>query len=255
MNSVNGPLPNKLKCILFDLGSTLIYFDSDWSQVLDQAMQALLDALASTGISFSRSSLGDAFRARIMEYQISRDIDLKETPTLTILLSLLDELGMKSIDESFARNALNAFYRTTQLHWIPEEDAYPTLEKLYQRGYRLGIISNAGDDNDVQVLVDKINVRPFLDIVLSSAACGIRKPDPEIFHIALNEINCTPDESIMIGDNLEADIQGAHRAGMLGIWINRRVSDAENLVESIGIKPDATIDNLSVLPEWIASSG
>lgn len=72
----------------------------------------------------------------------------------------------------------------------------------------MGLVSNAGDDADVQNLVDKAQIRPFFQVILTSVKEGIRKPDPKIFWKALEALDAQPEEAVMVGDNLGADILG-----------------------------------------------
>jgi FMN phosphatase YigB (HAD superfamily) len=62
----------------------------------------------------------------------------------------------------------------------------PHWKPCANTGYRLGLISNAGDDADVQTLLDQANLRAYFEIILTSAGQGIRKPNPKIFWTALN---------------------------------------------------------------------
>jgi FMN phosphatase YigB (HAD superfamily) len=116
-------------------------------------------------------------------------------------------------------------------------------------GYRLGMISNAADDENVQELVDKGQLRPYFEFILSSAACGIRKPDPHIFQLALEHFRVPPEKTVMVGDTLEADILGANQLGIYSIWIPRH---AENPPEGeLPIQPQAVVPSLSELPKLL----
>lgn len=120
------------------------------------------------------------------------------------------------------------------------------LKKLEISGYKLGIISNAGDDQDVQQLARKFGIQHFFDFILTSAACSYRKPHPRIFEIGLANWYLLPSEAVMVGDNLTADIHGAQKVGMHGIWINRRADPQMEKQEAV--KPDASLSSLSELP-------
>jgi HAD superfamily hydrolase (TIGR01662 family) len=139
-------------------------------------------------------------------------------------------------------------YEVTQEHWIPEKDAVATIAILHERGYRLGLVSNGADDANTQALVDKLGVRRFFDIVLSSAAAGIRKPNPQIFFKALEAIQIPAIRAVMVGDKLETDILGAHQAGIYSIWITRRADTATNRAHRSTIHPNAIINSLDELP-------
>jgi HAD superfamily hydrolase (TIGR01662 family) len=119
---------------------------------------------------------------------------------------------------------------------------------LRQKGYRLALISNASDDADVQALVDKAGIRSFFEMILTSAAAGIRKPNPQIFRIVLDQLEVPAGRAAMIGDTLGADILGAQNAGLFSIWIDRRADTAANRAHVGLVRPDAVIHSLEELP-------
>jgi 2-haloalkanoic acid dehalogenase type II len=235
---------------LFDLGNTLIYFDSDWPEVLPEAEQALRQSLQSTGIELASTGFYKKLDARLQAYYAERETEFLEYTTLYVIRSLLAEMGYPAVTEATLRQAVAAMYAVSQAHWQPEVDAVPTLQALRQRGYRLGLVSNAGDDQDVQTLVDKAQLRPYFDVILTSAAQGIRKPNPRIFHTALQALGeCPPENAVMVGDTLGADILGAQNTGMTSIWITRRANSAANQAHLDTIQPDISVNTLSELLE------
>jgi putative hydrolase of the HAD superfamily len=247
------PDPHALDAVLFDLGSTLIYFDSPWTEVLPEADAALVAALCAAGLTLDEDSFLEGFRQRLAYYYAERDTEFIEYTTAYILRGLLAEHGYPNPADGLVAAALGAMYRVSQAHWQPEADAIPTLQALRQRGYRLGVVSNAGDDADVQSLIDKAGVRPYLDVILSSARVGIRKPNPRIFHLALEQLGVAPQKAAMVGDTLGADILGARNAGLLGIWITRRADSAANRAHADTIQPDAAVATLAELPDLLES--
>lgn len=230
-----------IRYLIFDLGGTLMRARDDWGLLLDKADAALARSLAQNDIALDAK----VFRARLHQYYEQRDKDFQETTYHFVLRELLKELGHVEVAESVLRSALDALYSVTQKNWELESDAAETLAKLKSEGYRTGIFSNAGDDRDVQELIDGFGLRVHLDFVLTSAACFYRKPHPRAFEIALAQWNATPDEAAMIGDSLEADILGAGRAGMTSIWITRRARFKDEDIRRI--KPDFSIRKLPEL--------
>ncbi|MDH5505700.1 MAG: HAD family hydrolase [Anaerolineae bacterium] len=239
------------KAILFDLGNTLLYFDGVWPQVFSQADQGLLTYLQSTGMALEGESFLGEFRGRLNAYYQQRESEFIEHTTAYVLRTLLAELGYSDIPEETISQAMNSMYAISQAHWKLEPDAIECLQTLRSRGCRIGIISNAGNDADVQTLVDKTQIRPYFDFVLSSAACGIRKPNPRIFHLALEKWGITPGEAVMVGDTLGADILGARNAGIFSVWITRRADTPANRDHADTIQPDASIAKLSELPDLL----
>ncbi len=244
--------------ILFDLGGTLIYFDGDWPDVFARADEELFRNLETAGLMLDRQDFLQNFRMELQAYYREREFEFVEYTTLYILRSLLAEWGYPEVPEEALRPALDAMYAVSQEFWLPEADAAPTMQALKDRGYCLGIISNAGDDTDVQALVDKAGVRSYLDEILTSAAQGVRKPNPRIFLNMLERLGVTPSRAAMVGDTLGADILGARNAGIYSIWITRRADTPDNHSHEDTIQPDAVIQALAELPgllDRMASDG
>ena len=90
------------------------------------------------------------------------------------------------------------------------------LEKL-AGSYRLGVISN--NFGNTQGWCDEYNLTPLLETVIDSTVVGIEKPDPKIFHIALDEMETNSENSVYIGDTFSDDIVGSNQAGMFSAWL------------------------------------
>lgn len=238
--------------ILFDLGNTLLHFDGDTAEMIARADRALAESLSSSGLEFNKNQFVREFRHRLSTYHQVREEDLIEHTTERILEQVLADFGFANVEDSIIQEGLKKLYHVSQNHWIPEKDALPTLETLKQRGCRMGIISNAGDDADVQLLVDKANIRPYFDFIITSAVCGFRKPDSKIFQHALDKWGYSAAQTAMVGDTLHADILGANQIGIYSVWITRRADRPDNNANQQNIFPNATIHTLAELPELLA---
>lgn len=188
-----------------------------------------------------------------MDYYHQRDLSCVEHTTYNLLQDVLDENGQTKLPEQLLRNALTAFYAETQKHWHEMPGTRNILKHLNGEGYSLAIVSNAADDADVQFLVDKVGIREHFDLIVTSAAVGIRKPSPDIFNVVLNYWNISAEQAVMVGDSLQADIQGANELGMTSIWFPRWAEPYENLERgSDPPQPDYTIQLLDDL--WMILS-
>lgn len=252
MSASNYPL-RRFDAIIFDLGSTLIYFDAYWDDILKSAVRELARELQAAGLQLDRQAFIRRFSAEMADYYRERDTEFIEYTTRYVLKNVLSEFGFSEIPEATLRRSLDAMYAVSQAHWQPEEDALPTLRVLKEQGYRMGLISNAADHNDVQTLVDKAGIRAYFDLILTSAGEGIRKPDPRIFRKMLDFLDVPPDRAAMVGDTLGADVLGARNAGMVSIWITRRADTAANQAHRDTIVPDAVIHSLDELPQVLAN--
>lgn len=103
------------------------------------------------------------------------------------------------------------------------------LEKL-QANYKLHIITN-GFKEVQQLKLKNAQIHHYFHTVTTSEDVGVKKPHPLIFEKALSVAQVQPRQSLMIGDNLEADIQGANRAGIETILF-----DPDDKINHIGQK-------------------
>jgi HAD superfamily hydrolase (TIGR01662 family) len=241
----------KLEAIIFDLGDTLIYFSGSWAEVLSQANRVLARSLRLAGLGLEEAAFLDSFEREMNDYYRERDSEFIEHTTYTILCRVLADLGLAGIPEVTLRGCLREMYAVFQRHWLAEEESVPALQACKAHGYRLGMVSNTADDGNVQTLVDQVMIRPYFDRIITSAAAGIRKPNPRIFRPLLDEWKIPPDRVAMVGDTLGADILGAHNAGMFAIWVTRRADTAGNRAHRDTIFPDAVIESVGDLPAFL----
>jgi len=235
-----------ISTVFFDLGSTLLYARDPWSPIFFEADKALVFALEKMDISIPYEEFKAEYGGFLNAYYLQRGIGVIEKTASVALKELLATRGRNDVPVTAIRQALDAMYAVTQKNWYLEDDAIPALKELRKRGLRLGIISNTSDDKNAQQLIDVHNLRSYFESIVTSAGCGIRKPDGRIFDIALNNLQVSPQEAVMIGDTLEADILGANLKGIYSVWITRRVKMIEE--GELTIQPQAVISNLSQIP-------
>jgi HAD superfamily hydrolase (TIGR01662 family) len=237
----------RFEVIFLDLGNTLMYDKDPWEPIFPRADAAMRKSLEEAGYPLAENAYGD-FNTIFDLYYHRRTGTVKEETTVQLLRELMEKQGASPPDPVLFA-AMEAMYAVTQENWYVEEDAVQTLEALKGMGYRLGMISNAADDENVQELVDKGNLRSHFEFILSSAACGIRKPDAHIFHLALDHFETSPEKTAMVGDTLDADILGANQLGIYSIWVPRH---AKNPPEGeLPFQPQAVVASLSDLPKLL----
>jgi HAD superfamily hydrolase (TIGR01549 family) len=237
--------------VLFDLGSTLIYFSGDWPEVIWQGQVALVHTLLCAGMELDTGAFQPQLLTSMEAYFSNRDAELIEHTTGAILRGLLSRWGYTDVPASLLLEALQAMYQVSEAYWHVEAETHSTLDDLRRQGYRLGLISNAADDANVQRLVDKAGLRPYFDVILTSAAEGIRKPHPRIFQTALQTWSALPSQAVMVGDMLSADVIGANNLGIYSVWVTRRAAPPE--IPASSLWPDAIIENVGELPELMSS--
>jgi len=112
---------------------------------------------------------------------------------------------------------------------------------------KLAILSNA-DDSFLHPLLDRHGLKRYLSYILSSEASRTYKPHPAIFRQVLSHLDIDPRATLMVGDALHEDVQGAGSVGMQTAWINRRMSPREHSQPN----PDYEVQNLTELLNIVA---
>ncbi len=237
--------------VLFDLGSTLIYFSGDWPAVIQQGQAALIHRLLKSGVKLDPEKFHEQLRSSMEAYFSNRDDELIEHTTGAILWDLLARWDHADLPKALVLDAIQAMYQVSEACWHVESETQSALGDLRSMGYRLGLISNAADDANVQRLVDKAGLRSYFDVILTSAAQGIRKPHPRIFQAALETWQAVPSQAVMVGDTLPADIQGAKNLGIFSIWVTRWVDLPDK--PDPDLWPDAIVENVGELPLLLSS--
>lgn len=139
--------------------------------------------------------------------------------------------------------------------WLkPLEKLYPetpnVLKKLIGK-YKLGIIANQSAGTEERLV--KFGIRDYFDLIISSAEAGVSKPDIRIFEMALRGANCSAQQTCMVGDRLDNDIEPAAGFGMYTVWVRQSWYGRGN-ADLARVKPNFTVDNISKVPEIFAKS-
>jgi putative hydrolase of the HAD superfamily len=102
-------------------------------------------------------------------------------------------------------------------------EAYPevpgVLTELRGRGLRLAICSNW--DWDLAEAVEEVALTELVDVQVSSAWAGARKPHPRIFEHALTKLGVEPSEAVFVGDTWGPDVAGPRSMGMTPLYLSR----------------------------------
>lgn len=240
-----------IRAVIFDLGNTLMYPVAPdlWPEVIKRGNEALINYLCNLDILAECDDFVVEFNQRLHRYYEERDKLMIETSTFAVLKELLAEKGYSNVPDNVIRESLDAHYAVTQKNWQLEDDTISCLSTLLEQNYKLGLVSNAGDHRDVLQLLEKFELSPYFEFIMTSAGCGYRKPHHKIFQLALEQISAPAEEVAMVGDNLRADIYGANRAGMYSIWITRRTDFPPD--DTLPIQPQAIIKTLGELPSLL----
>jgi FMN hydrolase / 5-amino-6-(5-phospho-D-ribitylamino)uracil phosphatase len=123
------------------------------------------------------------------------------------------------------------------------DDVLPGLQRLHGR-VTLGSISNGFAD------LEAIGIAHHFKVSLAAHRFGCAKPAAEIFHAACSALEITPDEAVYVGDDLLLDVDGAQKAGLRGVWLNRTGLPPQQTLPA-HIRPDAIFTSLHELEDWL----
>jgi putative hydrolase of the HAD superfamily len=135
-----------------------------------------------------------------------------------LVYRVFNEVGMVNNFEQFFDQVYDRFRDSEG--WVLFAETTEVLEKLKQRGLKLGVISNF-DDRAYSVM-RSLHILQFLDAVTLSSETGYCKPDREIFEAAVRNLGVATSEVLMVGDSLHDDVEAAMRAGLAAVLIDRR---------------------------------
>ena len=125
-------------------------------------------------------------------------------------------------------------------HFTLYEDVPDVLRLLHASGLKIGLITNT--ERCLDSFQKHFALEGLFSVTLSSSDHGYMKPHPSIFQAAMRAADAAPGASVMVGDSLAHDVEGARRLGMRGILLVRGG-------QAVAAPPDvAVIQSLRELP-------
>ncbi len=101
---------------------------------------------------------------------------------------------------------------------VPYPFTNPTLKKIKEQGYKLGIITNG--PNAVQTAkIKKLGLEPFFDEIVITGNVGVHKPSREPFDIMSERLGIPAKELLYVGDHPLNDVEGSRNAGYIPVWV------------------------------------
>lgn len=208
------------KVVLFDAGHTLLYAHPDLGTVY-------AEATAELGVRLPPARYAGAFLPAFRSFvkgpsgsEASDEQDYMMWRTITrSIYDSIEELRPVDFEAWFRK--LHARFGESAV-WRCYDDVEPTLRALKRKGLGLGVVSNW--DTRLRGICAGLGLDRLVDFIVISAEVGVRKPDPRIFEAALRKAGARPEEALHVGDLPEEDVEGARRAGILPLLVDRRAN-------------------------------
>jgi putative hydrolase of the HAD superfamily len=185
----------KLRAVVFDLWNTIAVWPEDlWAETRPQ----VAEHLGLTIEEFESRWYGDLAH-------------LRETGPIGDVLALFD-LSPEAVERvTSLRRAV------TRKGLVPVPGAVETIAALRGRGLKTGLITVCSED--VPRLWAETAFHGLFDAEVFSSSVGLRKPDPRIYGLALDELDVAPEEAMFVGDGANDELGGAERVGMTAVML------------------------------------
>jgi putative hydrolase of the HAD superfamily len=218
--------------IFFDAAETLFHVNGSVADIyLTHAVQhgfrQTPDSQASITHAFQR-----AFRdASPPVFAVADPKALKQCERLwwfDIVHNVFYRVGMFERFDEFFEQVFQVFEDPRSWALFPETHA--VLTRLREEGFELGIVSNF--DSRLFSVIRGLNIDRLFDTVTISSLARAAKPASKIFEIALEKHAIDPAEAMHVGDSFRDDVEGATKAGLTGVLLDRagRVQASDGLV-------------------------
>jgi len=211
------------------MGNTLVKYDYGLPEEIFQRV------LVSLGISRPLQEIEIAFLNAEKE---ARDLDMRSSfgkinreeywhKWDSLVLKHLGIAEHEVLAKSFTHSKWMDFVDSTLYPEVKE-----VLSELRRRGLKVGLISN-GYEEEIDLVLEKANLeKATFDIIVGVDTTKNVKPNPDVFKYAISKLDVKPEETIFVGDNVEADYKGAENAGIHALLIDRtetRPSDLKTI--------------------------
>lgn len=199
-----------LEAVLFDWGDTLM--SHEWNdEVALAGNRAGLAALGRDALP-GAEAIHAYFASRADElYDDTREDEIE---LLTLNRQCFDALGCELGDEDLRRYT-QAVHESWESAFSVPPIAHALLEALRARGLKLAIVSNTRSPEWLlRPVFERQGLAERVDTIVLSSEVGKRKPHPEIFRRAVEELAIEPGHALFVGDKLYNDVRGAKAAGM-----------------------------------------
>ncbi len=227
---------SRYKHLFFDLDHTLWDFGANAKESLADLF-ALLNLDARTKIPFEEFYPKYLYHNEILWDRYHKGlISSEELKWKRMWRTMLD---FKIADEPLAREMSGQFLEILPTKKILFPHTIEILDYLKNKQYELHLITNGFEKTQWSKLTHS-GLSGYFTHVVTSEASNSLKPKKEIFDFAMDKAGAGLPESIMIGDNLDADIQGAMNAGMDTVFVN-------HINATTAIKPTYTVTHLQQL--------
>lgn len=232
---------------MFDMGGTLEDLYSDKSNE-ERTAHELYRILCEHGIAvpYDEKALWAKVYPEILRYKKEAEVTLMELKPEQIW----PDYGFKDIPVDRAKliacsEEIAHMWEITYFDRKLREHAADMLKGLKELGLYVAAVSNTASVYQVFETLGDYGVRQYFDDITLSSVVGYRKPDPNIFKIALCQAQLAPEECAFVGDTLSRDVVGPRKMGYGLIFkIGSFLTPIKDTGDYAGYRPDYEITDI-----------
>jgi HAD superfamily hydrolase (TIGR01549 family) len=209
-----------IKALLFDLDDTLYDSKPIYALGLDRAWSVFHQSNLGKGVD--RNKFNELYAAARNKTKSS----LAHSPSKNSRLIYFHHLVVALHGAPLAKLAfeLDKAYESAY-ETIDFSEARAVIRKL-KTNFKIAIITNQTLQAQFAKLANLDPAGELIDLMVTSESVGFEKPEPKVFQVGLEELNISPGEALMIGDNHDHDISGARALGIHCLHLTNSSSDA-----------------------------
>lgn len=209
-------MTGKYKTLFFDLDHTLWDFDANAHIALREIYRTY--DFASRGMATFELFQENYEHQNLLFWERFRNghVDREALRWKRLWHTFLD---FRIYDKGLAKEASEHYLKLLPYQTTLVDHAEQVLQHCQNRGYELAIITNGFKDTQ-NLKLKEAGIGHYFEAVVTSEDVQLVKPHPAIFNKALDLMNAKAEESLMIGDCIEADVKGAHNANMDQVFYN-----------------------------------
>jgi putative hydrolase of the HAD superfamily len=232
-------MSRSIRVVFFDAADTLFHVNGSVAEIYLHHAVEFGFSRTPDSLSAVKQAFGRAFReAPPPVFAATDPSQIKQSERLwwfDIVHNVFYRVGMFERFDEFFEQVFQVFEEPSSWRLFPE--TLPTLAQLKARGIELGIISNF--DSRLFSVMRGLGIAESFDTVTISSLARAAKPAPKIFRLALDKHAVDPEEALHVGDSVRDDVEGATKAGLQGVLLDRQGRHAE-----VGIPMIRSLDEL-----------
>lgn len=212
-----------IKAVLFDMGYTLIKYDSAPEEIFRRALDYMGFSQSIEEIKKAFSETEREFRSLHLKYLFGK-IPSKEY-WIRWNSAILKHLKLPH-NETLGKQIQDKWF--DYFKWDSYPGAEETLKRLKQMRMKTGLVTTAYEDEINLILKGARLSKQYFDVIVGADTINEVKPSPNVFRYALEKLEVKPEEALFVGDSIDADYKPSEDMGMKAVLVKRRGRSSKN---------------------------